>query len=435
MEELLGKRLIGHERGGTALRPGRGTVREMVQAGLVGVLLAVSGAPALANEDPGQGQQYVVQPGDTVRVVIAGRQDLSGDYMVDLSGRVSVLPTAEVNAIGLTPRELGNHIGEALRQASGEPAAVSVQLASYRPVYLLGNVRSPGSYAFVPGMSALQAIAAAGGYFRGDETRSSLSTRATGEELASLLAQRFVLSVRRERLIAEKQGSMELNLSAPVLQTAAENALFDAVVEAERQLLRRRHEAFDLKNQGYERSRGLFNEEIEALEKQIEVQERLLSLVDQQLDAVKSIRDKGLVQQSIYLGLERDVSRSKSDLQSTQAFLSRARQNSKGADQSTLELRAQRDQGIEEELSANAQELIVMEGRIKSVEAALSGYPQLMTPADGVSSSPYYTLEILRSAPGANDVVITATQYTRLMPGDVLNVTQLARVEKECTQQ
>lgn len=400
-------------------------------AALILVLLQGSNVAGSDHDEKGQEPEYRVQPGDTVRVGIAGRQDLSGEYVIDLSGRVSVLPMAEVNAAGLTARELGRRIADVLRETSGEPAAVSVQLASYRPVYVLGNVQTPGAYPFVPGMSALQAVAVAGGFLRASARAADIGSGSPADEWASLRAQQFVLSVRRERLIAEKEGSNDLTLSGTLQQRVSENVLFRAIVESEGRLLQQRLESFELKVQGYRRSQELFDAEVQSLEHQIEVQTRLLSLVEQQLDAVKGIRDKGLVQQSIYLGLERDVSRSKSDLQSTQTYLLRARQDSQAASQSAEELRSVREQGIEEELAANAQELIVLDGRIRGVASVLGVITQLSSLGNDVEPEPRYAIEVLRTGAGGNEVVLSATESTKVRPGDVINIKPVGRLAPE----
>src|SRR5690606_27378930 len=41
---------------------------------------------------------------------------------------------------------------------------VSIQVTNYRPFYILGEVKEPGSYPYVDGMTVVQAVALAGGY-------------------------------------------------------------------------------------------------------------------------------------------------------------------------------------------------------------------------------------------------------------------------------
>ena len=46
--------------------------------------------------------------------------------------------------------------------------SVAVEVSTYRPFYILGEVNTPGQYPFRPGMTALTAISIAGGFtYRG----------------------------------------------------------------------------------------------------------------------------------------------------------------------------------------------------------------------------------------------------------------------------
>ena len=59
---------------------------------------------------------------------------------------------------------------------------VSVEVLNYRPFYILGEIGSPGSYAFVNGMQVINAIALAGGYtYRARENKVFI-IRATNDE-------------------------------------------------------------------------------------------------------------------------------------------------------------------------------------------------------------------------------------------------------------
>ena len=48
-------------------------------------------------------------------------------------------------------------------------ASVNVQIEEYRPFFIMGEVKRPGAYPYVPGMTVLTAITVAGGHtFRAD---------------------------------------------------------------------------------------------------------------------------------------------------------------------------------------------------------------------------------------------------------------------------
>src|SRR6185369_17824561 len=62
---------------------------------------------------------------------------------------------------------------------------VSVEVANYRPIFIVGEVMKPGSYEYVNGMSVITAIAMAGGYtYRADKGDISIKRSKGGEEKA-----------------------------------------------------------------------------------------------------------------------------------------------------------------------------------------------------------------------------------------------------------
>jgi polysaccharide export outer membrane protein len=47
---------------------------------------------------------------------------------------------------------------------------VSIEVLNYRPFYIIGEVNNPGSFAYVSGMTVINAVALAGGYtYRADQ--------------------------------------------------------------------------------------------------------------------------------------------------------------------------------------------------------------------------------------------------------------------------
>ena len=68
-------------------------------------------------------------------------------------------------------------IAEQFRQRMGfvEAPSVSIEIAKFRPFYITGDVQHPGEYAYRPGLTVLQALSLAGGYYR-DTTITSAWT-------------------------------------------------------------------------------------------------------------------------------------------------------------------------------------------------------------------------------------------------------------------
>jgi len=122
-----------------------------------------------------------LQAGDKVKITVFGEDKLSGDYEIDPTGSVSLPLAGTVQAAGLTKPELeralmarfskGNYIKDPM---------VTVEIAAYRPFYVLGEVERPGEYAFRSGLNVMSAIAIAGGStYRA--TRSRIEIQRAGE--------------------------------------------------------------------------------------------------------------------------------------------------------------------------------------------------------------------------------------------------------------
>lgn len=121
-------------------------------------------APAM----PSVADAYRLGSGDRVRLSVYNDDTLSGEYEVDGSGNLALKLIGSVPAQGRTLPELTSAIEARLRDGYMRNPSVAVEVLNYRPFYVLGEVKEPGKYAFVSGMTVLNAVALAGGYtYRG----------------------------------------------------------------------------------------------------------------------------------------------------------------------------------------------------------------------------------------------------------------------------
>jgi protein involved in polysaccharide export with SLBB domain len=119
----------------------------------------------VAGQRPSEESFYRLGPGDKVRVTVFNETDLSGDFAVDGQGYVRLPLVGQVQAAGLTSFTLEERIGSAFVGGGFLlTPRVSVEIVTYRPFYIVGEVAKPGEYAYVNAMSVPNAIALAGGY-------------------------------------------------------------------------------------------------------------------------------------------------------------------------------------------------------------------------------------------------------------------------------
>ena len=114
---------------------------------------------------PSQDSSYRLDTGDTVRVTVFGEADLSGTFEIDSQGYVRLPLIGAVPAAGLSTYGLETRLTGSLVQGGFLlTPRVNVEVTTYRPFYIIGEVSKPGEYPYVNAMSVPNAIALAGGY-------------------------------------------------------------------------------------------------------------------------------------------------------------------------------------------------------------------------------------------------------------------------------
>jgi polysaccharide export outer membrane protein len=126
---------------------------------------------------------YVLGPNDRVRLKVYGEPDIAGEYEVDNNGNVSIPLAGHIKAAGLTTRQLERSIASALSKGIVRDPRVNVEIALYRPYYILGEVKKGGEYPYRLGLTVMDAVASAGGFtYRANENRVYLRRSGAGAE-------------------------------------------------------------------------------------------------------------------------------------------------------------------------------------------------------------------------------------------------------------
>lgn len=110
------------------------------------------------------GFEYTLGPGDKLKLTVFGESDLSGDFTIDGAGYIRLPLVGEVRAAGYTSQQLEGVIANTLSPAYLKTPRLAVEVATYRPFYIIGAVARPGQYPYVDHMNALNAVALAGGF-------------------------------------------------------------------------------------------------------------------------------------------------------------------------------------------------------------------------------------------------------------------------------
>ena len=165
---------------------------------------------------------YQLGAGDKIRVTVFGESDLSGEYQVDGSGMVRLPLIGSFRATGYTAPDLEQGISGALADGYLRNPRVNVEIATYRPFYIIGAVNRPGQYAYIDHMNALNAVALAGG-FTDQAIQSTLYIRHEGSAVEQPVQTNQLSHIEPGDVIRVKTSLFwdAMNLFSPIAGPAA----------------------------------------------------------------------------------------------------------------------------------------------------------------------------------------------------------------------
>lgn len=348
---------------------------------------------------------------------------VSGDYSVGADGSVSLPFIGQLAADGRTTAELSGEIGKKMQVLFGlrDLPSASVEIAEYRPVYLAGEVQTPGAYPYAPGLTVLKAVSFGGGLRRAESGQRFARDflRSEGES-AVYLAERNRLLIRRARIAAEMSGAKEIEM--PKELGKSEEAR--AILQSETALMTSREKRLRLQLTALADLKSLLTNEIDSLGKKSGTQTRQLELVNGDLKKVDGLAEKGLAISSRRLALEQRTADLQAALLDIDTASLKAKQDINKATQDETNLQNDWDAQLAQELQNTEQELDTLGLKLGTSRDLMS--EALMQSADAASlkgglSAANIGYSILRTVNGKAEQ-IRATETTPVLPGDIVKV-------------
>lgn len=392
--------------------------------GLALTLLLVSSASA---------EEYRLGVMDKLRIRVAEWQTaegairdwsaVSGDYSIGADGALSLPFIGQLPADGRTAGELSVEIGKKMQVLFGlkDLPSASVEIAEYRPVYLSGEVQTPGAYPYAPGLTVLKAVSFGGGLRRADPGQRFARDFLRSEgEAAVYVAERNRLLIRRARIAAEMSGAKDIAMPKE-LGTSDEAR---AILESEKALMASREKRLRLQLTALADLKSLLDNEIGSLGKKSETQTRQLELVQGDLSKMDVLAEKGLAISSRRLALEQRTADLQAALLDIDTASLKAKQDINKASQDETNLQNDWDSQLAQELQNTEQELDTLALKLGTSRDLMS--EALMQSADAANlkgglSAANIGYSILRTVKGKTEQ-IRATETTPVLPGDVVKV-------------
>ncbi|WP_105419979.1 polysaccharide biosynthesis/export family protein [Neorhizobium sp. T25_27] len=349
---------------------------------------------------------------------------VSGDYTIGPTGSLSLPFIGDLPAAGKTAGEVAKTIGEELRGkfALRNLPSASVEIAQFRPVFLAGDVHTPGEYPYTPNLTVLKAISLAGGLLRSDSgqrfARDFINARGDASVYDS---ERARLLARRARLLAEVAGATDLKVP-PELKDVS-NA--EKLIASEASLMKSRRDRYELQLKALGDLRTLLENEVQSLSQKTETQKRQLQLVSEDREKMAKLTEQGLATSSRRITAEERAATIEGNLLDIDTSTLRAKQDINKANQDEINLRndweAQRAQELQN-TDAELEKLGLQLGTSRELmsEAVAQSAEALKFDPSGKSATIKYTV-VRDEGQGPKEVVVG--ENDKLMPGDVVKVT------------
>lgn len=350
------------------------------------------------------------------------RMDLSGEYTVEQDGAISIPLLGRFQVEGRALDDVRADLAVSFTAVIGRSANIDVKIFDRSPIYVVGPVKNPGAYKYVPGMIVLQAIALAGGLDRG-EGNLNLSGMVEGaremERLRSMSLQVKQLLARRARLEAERDGvstlPIPIQLAKLVWDAAGERtartflATESTILRAEQARRRQQDKEIALRV-------AAARDEVEALKRKLDQADVQKDMRIERLNDMQKLKDRGLVTSNNVVALRTELSDIEAHRQDYLVAIVQAEARLAEAEEASPRLSSENKANLAKAIATVDQEIAAAQEAMISAKALAT---ILYRPNSSKLQAEAYEI-VRQSKDGARTLRVTET--SPLMPGDVLKI-------------
>jgi hypothetical protein len=383
-------------------------------------ILAALPTPVLAGE-------YKLGVSDKVKIKVQEWPDLGGEYTVTADGVVSLPLIGNIDVVGLHLNDLAKEISDRLQRRSegSERVLAAVEIIQYRPFSIMGDVQKPGEYPYRPGLTVLEAISAAGGYYR-----TELGLLRLGRDVAVANGDINAQSVRLTRLIAHEarlnatlEGRADVPLP-PELAKQKDDPEIIATMKDEQAALVLESDMKRNEQASLESIKSLYEAEITSLRGLVQALTQEQDSISTQLKELRSMAARGLALAPTMFALERSLAQVASQQMGTETGIVRAQENITLAQQRVADLQQERRRTATKDLEKTRDD--IADARAKIVTATqLLREAQIAAPAEARERSSQNVDRanfIIYRREGETMREMTAEEMTLVAPGDVIKI-------------
>lgn len=363
-------------------------------------------------------------------------------YTIDPAGKISLPLVGSVKAVGYTTNELETLVSRQLAQRLHLAALpnTTVEVTDFRPIYVTGAVEKSGEYPYTAGMTVLQGLSLGGGLYRNTAAgglRLQREWLTTAGSFQALNQERLRLLAHKARLEAELASANRIAFPAELGSIKQ-----PWIIEYTASVMNKEQSVFDLRQKANETQlvaldqlQDSLEQEVDTLNKRIDAQSKQIALMQDELDGIQILNNKGLATQPRLLGLKRNLAELEGEKLRIESDRTRAQQEVSRTKLSKIEYQNKRENELTVELQTTESRLqdISQQAQVDQRLLAETKSQVAKSPFQFASMESGNTLEAANnSQPKIHYVIarqvddhvveIEATEQTLLQPGDTIKV-------------
>lgn len=363
-----------------------------------------------------QGQEfYRLEANDQIELWTPVDQSLRRTVTIGPDGRLSLPLVGHLQAAGFTVQELESVIQSRLSKYFKETPELTVMLLPgaerAQTIYVTGEVATPGSYPFRPGLLVLHGVSMAGGFGRGPAPTSDEERQVTVRgEIARLTHRTLALSAQVARILAEVEGK-------PVISSDPQSA---EDIKREQAILDMRRVQQASESKAHEENLALRRQITTSLREQIRTLEHRIQLADGRHSAIAKLVSKGFANEAQLLELEGDIAELRGRGHELATEVASAELDIAAEIERFRTAEAERNAVLALELREAQREQSAVRSTLDDNQKIL----RLLSSGSGAIAAdelPPLTISIVRTVNG-RPVEFEASQLTAVQPGDLVRV-------------
>ncbi|WP_407150704.1 polysaccharide biosynthesis/export family protein [Bradyrhizobium sp. ORS 86] len=372
-------------------------------------------------------EDYKLGVSDRLKIKVQEWPDLTGEYMVAADGAISLPLIGNIDVAGLRLNDLAREISDRLQRRSegAERPVAAVEIVQYRPFSIVGDVQRPGQYPYRPGLTVLEAVGIAGGYYRPEFglLRLDRDMALAKGEMRALSLKRCRLLARAARLTAALAGRADLAFP-PELADRKDDPDIAAIVEGERSVLGVENNTIRSEQAEFEKIKALYNNETESLRGQVGALAQERDSTQEQLKQFRALSAKGLALAPTVFSMERSLAQIVNEQLNIETAIVKAQESVALAEHRLHERAQERRKADERDLQQTRDDIAEVQARIKT-QGDLLMEAQISAPAEArerLAEKDRRSGFILIRKNDGTPREITADETASVQPGDIIKV-------------